>query len=443
MVKGNMQQAYNNNRNQGGPIRGNRQFGGPMGNRNFNNNNQRMNQNNRPYFRHTHKPFIPHVCFDFIQSENAFQRVKPEKPVDEKQLNDALIKRNQDLTPTANEQSHLLNLVTKIQATLDNIILSPGDFDACQIDEIRQVGSFKKGTMLMSSKLVADLCVVLKTLPTREAVNRLGAKVFEELKKTITNPLELNSLQLNSNESGFEILSPALVSVTAVDTAVQVLVTTQQQNLRRLDPALHLDAKTCQLSLSSVKHARWFEENASHSTIKVLIRILKDVKNRFDGLAPLNPWIIDLLAHHAIMNNPKREPLSLVLAFKRVFQLVSAGFFLPGSAGIIDPCEHPLMRVHTALTLDQQDMVCYTFQTLLRVLGHGGFSQIIGLEGHSSIAVSPSVWSGVVVIPSTKVYEPPKESEAEVAQEEIAELVDESQGAVEASSQMEVTAANP
>ena len=118
-------------------------------------------------------------------------------------------------------------------------------------------------------------------------------------------------------------------------------------------------------------------------SIKVLIRLLKDIRLRFDGLLPLNPWIIDLLAHYAIMNNPKREALPLSVAFKRVFQLISAGFFLPGSAGIIDPCEQPLQRVHTSLNLEQQDMVCFTSQTLLRVLAHGGFAQIIGLEGQS------------------------------------------------------------
>lgn len=111
------------------------------------------------------------------------------------------------------------------------------------------------------------------------------------------------------------------------------------------------------------------------------------------------------------MNNPQREALPLAVAFKRVFQLLSAGFFLPGSAGIIDPCEHSPNRVHTTMTLDQQDQVCYTFQTLLRILAHGGFRQILGLEGNASIATTPSVWAGVVVIPSSKAYEPTKEAE--------------------------------
>lgn len=91
----------------------------------------------------------------------------------------------------------------------------------------------------MLNKLVADLCVVLKTLPTREAVSRLANKVFEELRKGIANVLELNGLQLALNEKGFEVVSSASMGVSAVDVAVQVLVTTQQHNLRRLDPSIH------------------------------------------------------------------------------------------------------------------------------------------------------------------------------------------------------------
>ena len=133
----------------------------------------------------------------------------------------------------------------------------------------------------------------------------------------------------------------------------------------------------------------------------MLIRILKDIRSRFEGLSPLSPWLIDLIAHYAITNNPKRlnnaaaatnapspnEPLPIQAAFKRVFQLISAGFFLPGSAGIIDPCEQSLVRVHTTMTLEQQDLVCYTAQTLLRVLAHGGYKTILGLEGSSSNSI--------------------------------------------------------
>jgi interleukin enhancer-binding factor 2 len=381
-------------------------------NNRFNNNNI----NNRRNFRNNAKPFVPHVPFDFVHAEHAFQRVKPIIPQEDAALNETLFQRSLALTPPQNELKALGNLASKVQACLDGLVTTPGDFDACTLEEVKQVGSFKKDIMLISSsRLNADICVVLKTLPTKEAVQRLASKVFADTSKSSADDSQaFKNLHFNITESGFELVCPAVVS--SVDLACQVLVTTQYQNIRRLEPELHLDYKICQHSLASIKHAKWFEDSkaAESMTIRALCRILKDVRQRFEGLMPLNTWIIELLANYAVtntLNKTKSEPLSQIVAFRRIFQLLSAGFFLPGSAGIIDPCEHSLTRVHTTMSLEQQDSVCFTAQTLLRVLAHGGFRQILGLEGNSSIATSPSVWAGVVIIPSSKAYEHIKEVE--------------------------------
>jgi interleukin enhancer-binding factor 2 len=326
--------------------------------------------------------------FDLTLCEPMFPKVAEH---DETTVTQALLKRNGDLTPNPQEQAAVLSLVTKVNAAIENLIVAPELFTAAGVEEARQVGSFKKGTMMTKSN-VADLVVVLKTLPTVEAVNALGNRILEDIKAS--DPKEV--LGSVPRDFGCEIAGTQAV--------IRLLITTIPPNLKKLDPELHLNADLMMSHLNAIRHARWFEENASHSSVKVLCRLLKDLKNRFAGLRALNPWMLELLAHYAVMNTPSRQALPLNQAFKRVLQLLSAGIFLPGSAGLVDPCE-PKIRIQSYLTPEEQDLLCSTAQTLLRVLCHGGYKHILGLEGSATVATEMSVWDGVVVTPLEKAYE--------------------------------------
>lgn len=255
----------------------------------------------------------------------------------------------------------------------------------------------------MAGNNVAEIVVILKTLPTKEACDALSKKVEADLKNLMMTEVVTKSdtIVKTLHERGFDIANS--------QARVCVFIATLPQNIRKLEAEIHLDAKAIQSHLAAIRHSRWFEENAHHSSIKVMIRLLRDVTIRFEGFAGLSEWMVDLLAHMVIMKNPNRQALPINVAFRRVFQLLAAGLFLPGSAGITDPCEDGHIRVHTALTLEQQDMVCMTAQTLLRVLSHEGWNHILGLEGNSAIIKEMSVWNGVVVSPLQIVFERPKE----------------------------------
>ena len=78
---------------------------------------------------------------------------------------------------------------------------------------------------------------------------------------------------------------------------------------------------------------------------------------------------------------------------RRFFSIMAAGFFLPDSTGIADPCEVDsfsashfidfffqldMVRIQDVLTPQQQDEITATCGALLRLLAMGGHREILG-----------------------------------------------------------------
>lgn len=343
--------------------------------------------------------YIPHMRhpFDLVLCENAFPRAVP-RP-DEELFEQILLKRNEELTPSEQDLALIQGFVQKVQAVFDKLIISSGDPDI-DIDETRAVGSFKKGVAIKGEKS-ADLVIIFKSLPTKEAVSWIANTVLTEIKEGEA-PRNKAGYKLEIKEHGFDLVNKGLI--------LRCLVTTIHSNLKNLQPDIHIPIQVCKLHLLAYKHVHWFDLNAQNDTVKALIRIMRDLKTRFEGFSALNPWMIELLVHSSVIQ-PPRKPLTIAVGFRRIVELLASGIFITGSSSITDQCDLNGARVHASMDQEKQDLVCYTAQTLIRILAHGGLETV--LRGSSNLTQDTTVWNGVVVIPLEKVYEKPAEKTSE------------------------------
>ncbi|THD28226.1 Transcription factor NFAt subunit NF45 [Fasciola hepatica] len=309
-------------------------------------------------------PFIAQLPYDLFVTEPKLSTSE-----DDQQLTELLLEYHNTLTPSSSDLQSLTHLVNRVCAVIESLIVNPAEFTSGQIEEVKCVGSFKLGTWLNKHN-TADLVVILRTLPTTEAVKGLQSVLKKRLDADTKAPKD--QCVVSTHAYGF--------SVSADEFSVRAFLTTTPVHLSKADPSLHIPPSTQKMALSAIKQTRWLEENASHTAVKVITRIMKDFRARFQGFRYLSSWMINLLAYYVVMQNPSRQALPVHQAFRRLFQLLSAGLFLPGSAGVIDPCEPGNIRLHTALSLAAQDELCCTAQTLLRVLLNGGYQVLFHFD---------------------------------------------------------------
>ncbi|KAI0979851.1 hypothetical protein GJ496_002370 [Pomphorhynchus laevis] len=155
------------------------------------------------------------------------------------------------------------------------------------------------------------------------------------------------------------------------------MVCTIVENLMKLDPAIHVPKNLCSLAYNAIKHTKWLENNGDNS-LRILIRLLKDVRNRFPGMQSLSSRMIDLLSSFSIVNYVAKSSIAIPLpsAFKRAIQLMASGIFLAGSSGIHEPLVYNHKIYFNELNFEQMDMVCLTSQAILRLIYRGAYTQI-------------------------------------------------------------------
>ncbi|VDP92729.1 unnamed protein product [Echinostoma caproni] len=147
---------------------------------------------------------------------------------DDQQLTDLLVRYHDTLLPSPSDLQTMTHLVNRVVTVIENLIVNPAEFTAGQIEEVKCVGSFKLGTWL-SKHNTADLVVVLRTLPTAEALKGLQIILKKRLDADAKSPKD--QCVVSTHAYGF--------SVSADEFSVRAFLTTSPIHLNKADPTVH------------------------------------------------------------------------------------------------------------------------------------------------------------------------------------------------------------
>lgn len=193
--------------------------------------------------------------------------------------------------------------------------------------------------------------------------------------------------------------------IAGTQAIIKLHITILPPNVPLLEPDLHMPVDVLQRNMAMIRHARWFEENGNQSTIKVMVRCLKDIKKRTEGWQNFSVWHIELLTHYSTHHTPNRQPLPLSHAFRRFLQLLSTGLLLPGSPSLSDPCDRGL-PINSFYSNADMDSISTAAQTMLRLLCHGGINTLLNNDGKNiDVTAEVTIWDSVVVTPLEKAFE--------------------------------------
>jgi len=97
----------------------------------------------------------------------------------------------------------------------------------------------------------------------------------------------------------------------------------------------------------------------------IIIRIMRDLCNRIPAFQVLSGWAIELLVEKSLSSGPC--PGGPAEALRRVLEVISSGLFLPGSCGLLDPCEKETVDAGGAMTDQEREDLTAGAQHALRL----------------------------------------------------------------------------
>ncbi|XP_028398966.1 zinc finger RNA-binding protein-like isoform X2 [Dendronephthya gigantea] len=238
---------------------------------------------------------------------------------------------------------------------------------------VMRVGVLAKG-LLLHERLDVQLVVLCQDRPTVQLLERVSTKLPDQLTKV-------------SDEKYDVVVENCQITVASTkDPKITVLITLTSPVMRdEADVAQAeeqkdvLDRDKCLEALASLRHAKWFQAKANGvPSCVVIIRILRDMRDRLPVFVPLSSWALELLVEKCLSSAD--YPLGPGEAFRRVLECISSGVLLPGGPGLHDPCEKEVTDASAEMTAQEREDITSTAQNYLRLHAFRQLHKVLGID---------------------------------------------------------------
>lgn len=247
---------------------------------------------------------------------------------------------------------------------------------------VMRVGVLAKGLLLQGDTNV-QLVVLCSDKPTKTLLKKVHSLLPKQLASVTEEKYELKQ---SINEASIIVSSvekDPKISCTITLTSPVIRepppVKPEPGSKKTKEPADLLNKQKCLEALAVLRHAKWFQARATGlPSCVVVLRILRELRQRNDVWAPLNEWAMELLVEKCISSVGFN--LGPGDALRRVVECLASGILLPDGPGLYDPCEKEATDVLNTLSLQDKENITASAQHTLRLIAFRQIHQVLSME---------------------------------------------------------------
>ena len=277
--------------------------------------------------------------------------------------------------PTEEQLASIQKQVSVVEKGLkvvsDGLASSGGQEGDIKLKGVMRVGPLAKGLLLRSDQIV-NLVLLASDIPTESLLEAVTSNLQSHLS---------DSYQVSSNKEHARIqVKTSSINVHVGLTSASVRSNLEAINESEVNLPEHALSKTkCLQYLADIRRAKWFTARAAGLQSSVIIlRILRDLQSWKPQWQPLRPFALELIVEKSLAS--VGLPLSPGDAIRRVFEAISAGCILPGSPGLLDPCEKEALDVLDNMSPQEREDVTSDAQNILRLIAFRQIHQVLQME---------------------------------------------------------------